>query len=133
MLLSEAMRIGASWSKQIFGELLDANNNTCAVGSVAQVVGLLRDVDCKYGVIIDNLRKMYPIMNNNDRYCPNNCPSPYKRDVLYTIFHLNDVHKWTREKIADWIEGIEKKEGIKNESPGNAVPKRCARQSICRL
>ena len=25
----------------------------------------------------------------------------------YTIPHLNDEHKWTREQIADWVESYE--------------------------
>lgn len=28
--------------------------------------------------------------------------------VFHLVAHLNDTHRWTREQIADWIEGVER-------------------------
>jgi hypothetical protein len=33
--------------------------------------------------------------------------SCYPRDLHSTIMHLNDRHKWSRERIADWVESLE--------------------------
>jgi hypothetical protein len=36
------------------------------------------------------------------------CPVCHERFTWYgTIAHINDDHGWTREKIADWVEGTE--------------------------
>lgn len=29
------------------------------------------------------------------------------RNMMWNIIHLNDTHKWSREKIADWVEEVE--------------------------
>ena len=33
-------------------------------------------------------------------------------DILDCIIHLNDSHKWPREKIADWVDSLEDKGGL---------------------
>ena len=33
-------------------------------------------------------------------------------DLLDCIIHLNDIHEWTRERIADWVDSLEDKEGL---------------------
>lgn len=32
--------------------------------------------------------------------------------LLRTVIHLNDFHKWTREKIADWLDLLAERDGI---------------------
>lgn len=27
------------------------------------------------------------------------------------VVHLNDEHRWSREQIADWVEGVEQRSG----------------------
>ena len=34
----------------------------------------------------------------------------HMRRTQSLITHLNDDHKWTREAIADWVEGIEREQ-----------------------
>lgn len=31
----------------------------------------------------------------------------YTGSVLITVTHLNDIHKWTRERIADWLDTLD--------------------------
>jgi hypothetical protein len=31
----------------------------------------------------------------------------YQRSVHGAIIHLNDVHKWSRDQIADWLESLD--------------------------
>src|SRR5690606_12277031 len=41
--------------------------------------------------------------------CPgtrNESPCPSVTSIYYIIQHLNDIHRWTREAIADWLEEI---------------------------
>lgn len=35
------------------------------------------------------------------------CNWPTNEDLLSTIIHLNDTHRWTREKIAEWVESLD--------------------------
>lgn len=36
------------------------------------------------------------------------CPACCRSDTIYTLVqHVNDEHRWTREKIADWLEEID--------------------------
>lgn len=42
---------------------------------------------------------------------PNGCPAcvndQRQRHVTDAVIHLNDVHKWTREEIADWLDTLD--------------------------
>ena len=40
--------------------------------------------------------------------CPE-CAHPRYPTILWNLIHLNDDHRWTRERIADWVETIEPK------------------------
>ncbi len=87
--LSEAMRLGAMLKPQGFEILRDALGRTCALGAAGEAVGHL------------HLRAIYPILD-----LPATCPVHGFRGfrLIDAIVSLNDVHCWTRERIADWIE-----------------------------
>src|SRR5262245_37239461 len=44
----------------------------------------------------------------NGTHCPCDCLTMVeRRPVEYCVMHLNDCHKWTRERIADWVQTVE--------------------------
>ncbi len=91
--LSEAMRLGAMLSPQGFGTFRNRKGATCALGAVAEAIGG-----------IEHLRLVYPILDRRAEY-PVADKAFYGGSSLFdTIVQLNDVHCWTRERIADWIE-----------------------------
>jgi len=116
MKLSEAMRIGASWSKQSFGKLKN-DDGTCALGSAVE--GCFGD---KYKNILfhERIPGLFFVYFNEILKYEINCPydncifkfDTFNKTLEVLIMHLNDTHKLTREQIADWIEKIENKIGF---------------------
>ena len=100
--LSEAIRLGSMLKPQGFGDK-SANPEqeaTCALGASLSAIGAsVRDVT-KY----DFLRQRWPFLCERKQ-----CPAcGFNRAALWIISdHLNDRHKWTRERIADWVATIE--------------------------
>ena len=103
MKLSEAIRLGSMLHPQHFGDMhgweTDGDKiviaSSCALGAA---------MDAGYLIDIKGLLDTYTI-------CPACLVSaPPTGRVQATIVHLNELHKWTRERIADWIESIEMRE-----------------------
>jgi hypothetical protein len=111
MKLSEALRLGAMLRpQQAYGALFnDSNGGTCALGAIADAVGLLDTENNKYyGPIPEPIRSLWrPVANV---VCASACPQCGERAFGSdrVIVHLNNEHKWSRERIADWIESIER-------------------------
>jgi hypothetical protein len=100
MKLSEAIRLGAMLKSQAFGELGDAIG-TCALGAAYEARGV-----SFYGEMDDLPPDWYPLLVNT-REC---CPVCGRRDLIGSVIAecLNDAHRWTRERIADWVETMER-------------------------
>lgn len=94
MKLSEAIRLGAMMGKQAFGRAYGANGSACANGAAMQAVG-------GYSIWVE-----WPWLRT-DVTCPA-CKLSGTTGVA--IAHLNDIHRWTREAIADWVATIEPEE-----------------------
>lgn len=113
MLLSEAMRIGASLTKRVTGQYYMCSDDgmitgTCAVGAVmVGYHGSLKRTD------IHRRASGFVEAESIEAECPE-CSGPY---VLAIIDHLHDVHNWTRERIADWLvsSGLDREIGAKEE------------------
>ena len=98
MKLSEAIRLGAMLYPQ--GRVLLFNaGRACALGSALAALGMSDFTD---GCTV--IRKHYPFLKT-ERVCPA-CGG---KDSMFFIVgeHLNDTHNWTREHIADWVQGVE--------------------------
>lgn len=120
MLLSEAIRIGASWSKQTRGTLKHlTDKSTCALGSayegcfgeinVADILGSKVTVK----IMLQNLANKFPYLKSSV-LCPvNHSTLP----LLSIIIFLNDAAFWTREMIANWVESLEKQNGWTGSTP----------------
>jgi len=91
MTLSEAMRLGAMLKPQGFG-IWRRNEASCAMDAVVDGSGATWEM----------LSQQFPILKIGQLRCPV-CQS-WNTNVGSVIMHLNDHHRWTRERIADWIE-----------------------------
>jgi hypothetical protein len=87
-----------------------ASYSTCALGAAFDARGLLH-VHAE-GYTVERLPVEWVDFWNR----PGACPSPdvyldcqMQFTIQLVITHLNDRHRWTREKIADWVETIEKR------------------------
>ncbi len=111
MKLSEAIRLGAMATEQGFGAPSIASNEApCALGAARIAAGLGDHcaVDC-YSVLAYRWPVLYRMVAN---------PVAGRMEyVVDAIWSLNDVHRWTREQIADWIETIE----AQHETPAPAL------------
>ena len=111
MRLSEAMRIGASWSPQII-TFWKTINGTCALGAAYEGTFGTLNLQGASGMDMVKLFKTYPILIEK-------CTSPepsYCSCIGDAIPILNDSYNWTREEIANWIEIKELELGYYDEA-----------------
>jgi hypothetical protein len=97
--LSEALRLGSLTTKQGFNRLQGpAPDEFCAIGTIVHVLGM------------DDVSGQIPARRHTQLHlgvsaaCDCVRPSVHPSTVWYVTEHLNDFHRWTREKIADWLE-----------------------------
>jgi len=105
MRLSEAIRLGAALRPQAYFALFDGVG-TCAFGAAFEANGWApvrwstgwnhADPEWRRPT---NLTAVHPVTQG-------------VRLVKYIIISLNNVHRWTRERIADWVEGEERRLGL---------------------
>ena len=93
MKYSEAIRLGAMLGPQCFGMEADRDGGLCANGGATRAAGYYAVY--QFGAITKTLA---------------NCPVCGRRGELATIVaeELNDHHRWTRERIANWVETKER-------------------------
>lgn len=117
MKLSEAIRLGSMMTKQEHRSLVhkigDSYVGACAWGAAGLAIGMTLNEDIGTSEIADR----WPwVFEATHRPCPAQSCCTYHGQhhaVDLLIVHLNDTHQWTRERIADWVEGIE------NEQPSS--------------
>lgn len=118
---SEAMRLGAMSTEQAFVTMGDGVAKACALG--AMMIGYGHGND-PYGMLYDPAHPASEVtalhmpvhpeyahrLQVGNRYEP--CPHHGCRLTDLTgggfalVVHLNDLHKWPRNKIADWLETL---------------------------
>jgi len=96
MKLSEAIRLGAMLGPQGFGWGRDPRRTPCALDAAALAIGVTPDTV--------TLMDYFPLLDSGAILCTAGCFSHISMDLECLISHLNDEHRWTRERIADWIE-----------------------------
>lgn len=127
MKLSEAIILGSLVTKPGRGQgsLLGLNDEFCALGAAFYVSGLSSNIS-EFDAY-DRLAIKFPLADKIVNLpCPvDGCEA--SRPVLAIariirnmmvrsiIIHLNDGHKWTRERIADWVASIEPQEADDEE------------------
>ena len=113
MKLHEAIRLGAMVKPQGRGAFYTPNG-TCAAGAALDAIGRLDTTACAPNAAtsvaqIFLLRECFPILANLPNFCPA-CERPFSGGWGFAemqLAHLNDIHRWTREQIADWVQTIE--------------------------
>lgn len=111
MKLSTAIRKGvARDGKQVFGDYFERNDDGAIIGCCA--LGAARiGMNPKEPELVSIYRAFG---RANDRVVHMGCPIRRCEDrgrlanepALRIVPHLNDDHKWKRERIADWLEGL---------------------------
>lgn len=119
MKLSEAIRLGAMLKPQAFGSLRSLE----AVNDRGSILGLrLIEKTCAYGAAID---AGYTSSGRGDCIFVqtiHECPAcGLEMTVGMVVMHLNDTHRWTRERIADFVATVEVQYEVFAPSPA-AVP-----------
>lgn len=98
MKLSEAILLGSTLGPQIFGDGFDkATMGTCANGAARLAMGHATDHI--------SIVEIWPWL-----LCPADCPvcgAIFDDTTAMIAMHLNDKHRWSRERIADWVATIE--------------------------
>lgn len=107
MKLSDAIRLGSMLKPQGYGSRsLWSEDASCVLGAAADAVGMSLNA-MRYSRLMDR----WPVLNGPSRVCPvSDCVSWHAvpADCLIKIlWHLNDTHKWTRERIADFVASVE--------------------------
>ena len=104
MKLSEAIRLGAMLKPQGYEVLYGAR--TCALGAASDALGFEESAK-RY----DDLVRLFPFLSERAT-----CPVPFcdyghgEHDPpsnLRVVWHLNDLHRWDRCRIADWVATVE--------------------------
>jgi hypothetical protein len=106
MRLSEAIRLGAIMKPQAFGMIFDGIG-TCAIGAAKDAVGELDVSPAWFGIA--EVFERHPEWHYGILRCPVSGCSHIEGVIAA---HLNDYHRWTRERIADFIEQIERERGL---------------------
>lgn len=106
MILSEAIRLGSMLHPQAFGKLWCERRDglfgpyiresTCALGAAFEAVGGYEARDFTPWSLF-----------SVSAACPQ---CGVEATVSNQITHLNDDHRWTRERIADFIEELEQQQ-----------------------
>lgn len=102
MRLSEAIRLGAMLKPQGFGSMHPRE----AVESQRYCLGIrVIEKSCALGAAQDaGYRGDW--LTKTLAPCPG-CSDGAHWWITTAVMHLNDMHHWTRERIADWVETIE--------------------------
>ena len=117
MRFSEAMRLGAMLRpRQAFWLLHDpSDNSTCAMGAACEAVGILDTIE--YGGRYTGKGPQEWRWITMAMLCP--ACSHFHDQVQALVIHLNNDHRWTRERIADWVEAQET--GLEASQPVSAA------------
>jgi len=109
MRLSDAIRLGAMLRPQGF-ERLFHQGHSCAIGAAFEAGNVpagTRDIE------------LASFFDDVPLGCRLRCPQcaisftlelgkPSAVNLAIGITHLNDIHRWPRERIADWVETLER-------------------------
>jgi hypothetical protein len=109
MKLSEAIRLGALLGPQVYGITFGDNYSSCAFGAALIAINhknLFQQGGRYHLLSWTYIKDVWGWLSTSKVACPS-CGQP---EVLGSIVHLNDVHMWSRERIADFVSTIEPQE-----------------------
>ncbi|HEY3383931.1 MAG TPA: hypothetical protein VGK32_19380 [Vicinamibacterales bacterium] len=101
--LAAAIRAGArKRHEQLFGAYFEGRDRSDAFGSAYE--GIYRLPADATGIRPKGIYKFFSCLDDSVRRCPEaGCKKQLLLDSL--LIHLNDDHRWSRERIAAWVEG----------------------------
>jgi hypothetical protein len=98
--LAEAILRGAlTRPEQAFGTYFEGRRASCALGAAYE--GMYRLPAAAEGVRPRHLERLFDCLENTLRSCPEGCRKRLALGAM--ILHLNDDHRWSRARIADWV------------------------------
>jgi hypothetical protein len=98
--LAEAIRKGAdSRPDQAFGIYFEGRRASCALGAAYE--GMYRLPAAAEGIRPKHLERLFDCLEGTLRSCPEGCRKRLALGAM--ILHLNDDHRWSRERIAQWV------------------------------
>jgi hypothetical protein len=114
MTLGEAMRKGAAQRPQCFGSVMrqvgDEVTGTCALGAAYEgafgfAALVSNDDESLFHMELEDVAEADGLNVTIHRACPVCGPEPSVQ-LLDLVAHLNDMHDWSRERIADWLDAL---------------------------
>ena len=96
---SQAIRVGITFKPQCFGHFAE-DDKSCVIQAAAEAIGF------ETGYMAwrsEEFLKRWPALIQWKK-CPE-CLDSWGNGVELCM-HLNDKHRWTRERIADHLEGL---------------------------
>ena len=103
MKLAEAIRLGAMSLPQAKGGMY-SKGAACAIGAALYAVGRLIERAGDEGNY-DAAYQQWPILTRDFI----NPATGEDEELLWIIASLNDSYGWSRERIADWVETIDRR------------------------
>lgn len=107
MKLSEAIKLGSMWNQQAFDCLIDGHGNTCAQGAALVAHGLTQNEIAELRPNPDVWRKRVPELLEQIWVTTTHPVTGERMTVATVIISLNNQHRWSRIRIADWVETVE--------------------------
>ena len=111
MKIYEAIRIGCKLVPQQCFKEYYIENITIDEDGYAETDG--HTASCALGAAADGIYQDAEDIDFYIAFClteaPVDCPDCSKNDKLVEMIpHINDAHRWSRERIANWLEAIDK-------------------------
>jgi hypothetical protein len=110
MKLSDAILLGSTMKTQGFGALL-ADDKTCAMGAAYDAIGILDEVleGRNFAERMAVIGPHFPAIASRSQIydCPVDLCPTCRCTIGAIATHINDLHRWTREQIAEWITTVE--------------------------
>jgi hypothetical protein len=108
MKLSTAILKGAKLRPQGFGVMTAEEGTSCAIIAALEVT-LGSYERAKDAYVEEGTERHFPVLNAENPPCPvsADCRGGGYSHLEGMIYHLNDDHHWTRERIAKWVRQFE--------------------------
>ena len=103
MKLWKAIVKGSKYRPQCGGDFFGLEGGSCALGAAVEGI-----VGPNFGGKEAFARSIYMATKETYRVCPK-CKETMK-PYGHAIAHVNDLHGWSREAIAEWVKTIEDKQ-----------------------
>ena len=104
----ESVKLGIEKApRQCFGSFIiglcsQSTEFACILGAAWLGIGSPQIAGNMGTDIPDTLLATFPILNIDVKLCPE-CRAPLVSNVINLCVHLNDTHRWSRLRIAEWV------------------------------